>query len=90
MINDINGYSNSHKINNKIRVKYRDMVKFLNYKGYYQYRQSNSTHIVFKNDKGKTVPVPNKKNKTMCQGTVSAILKQINSNRNELAHFLNS
>ena len=50
MINDINGYSNSHKINNKIRVKYSDMVKFLNYKGYYQYRQSNSTHIVLSGD----------------------------------------
>jgi predicted RNA binding protein YcfA (HicA-like mRNA interferase family) len=74
-------------INNRVRVDYRDMRKFLNYMGFEEVRHSNSTHVVFKNNKGISVPVPNKKG-TMCQGTVSKILKQINSNRDELVFYL--
>lgn len=75
------------KINNRIRIKYKDMRKFLNSKGYVEARHSNSTHIVFKNDKGISVPVPNKKG-TLCQGTVSKILKQTGYTRDELAKYL--
>ena len=63
------------------------MKKFLNHIGYVETRRSNSTHIVFKNTKGVSVPVPNKKG-TLCQGTVSKILKQTGSSREELAQFL--
>ena len=56
------------------------MKKFLNHIGYVETRHSNSTHIVFKNTKGVSVPVPNKKG-TLCQGTVSKILKQTGSSR---------
>ena len=79
--------SNGIKINNRIRIDFKDMRKFLNHIGYVESRQSNSTHIVFKNDKGVSVPVPNKKG-TLCQGTVSKILKQTGSSREELAQFL--
>ena len=41
------------KINNRIRVNYKDIRKFLNHIGYVEARHSNSTHIVFKNKKGK-------------------------------------
>lgn len=75
------------KINNRIRVKYKDIRNFLNHIGYVETRHSNSTHIVFKNSKGISVPVPNKKG-TLCQGTVSKILKQTGSSREELAQFL--
>lgn len=75
------------KINNRIRVKYKDMRNFLNHIGYVETRHSNSTHIVFKNGVGTSVPVPNKKG-TLCQGTVSKILKQTGSSRDELALFL--
>ena len=63
------------------------MKKFLNHIGYVETRHSNSTYIVFKNTKGVSVPVPNKKG-TLCQGTVSKILKQTGSSREELAQFL--
>lgn len=75
------------KINNRIRVSFKDIRKFLNHIGYVEARHSNSTHIVFKNGKGISVPVPNKKG-TLCQGTVSKILKQTGSSREELALFL--
>lgn len=58
----------------------------MQFKGYHQDRRG-STHVMFKNSKGKTVPVP-KKPGTMAQGTVSKILKQMSSNREELAAFL--
>ena len=77
----------SIKINNRIRVKYKDIRNFLNHIGYEEIRHSNSTHIMFKNAKGVSVPVPNKRG-TLCQGTVSKILKQVGSSREELAHFL--
>ena len=79
--------SSGIKINNRIRINFKDMRKFLNHIGYVESRHSNSTHIVFKNDKGVSVPVPNKKG-TLCQGTVSKILKQTGSSREELAQFL--
>ena len=79
--------NDSIKINNRIRIKYKDMRKFLNHIGYVETRNSNSTHFVFKNNKGISVPVPNKKG-TLCQGTVSKILKQTGSSREELAQFL--
>ena len=66
----------------------KDVEKFLKYKGFECNRQGNTTHAVWKNPTtGKSVPVPNKSG-TMCQGTTSKVLKQIGSNRQELADFL--
>ena len=79
--------SDNIKTNNRIRIKYKDIRKFLNHIGYVETRHSNSTHIIFKNNKGISVPVPNKKG-TLCQGTVSKILKQTGSSREKLAQFL--
>lgn len=87
MISDINSQQADFKYRDKLRVKYKDMKKFMIYKGFKETRYASSTHVMYKNNEGLSVPVPNKKG-TMAQGTVSKILKQINSNRIELAQFL--
>lgn len=76
------------KYKQRLRVDYCDIEKFLKYKGYECNRQGNTTHAVWKNKlTGKSIPVPNKSG-TIPQGTASKILKQIESNRQELAEFL--
>lgn len=76
------------KYKQRLRVTYTELEKFLKYKGFECNRQGNTTHAVWKNPTtGKSVPVPNKSG-TMCQGTTSKVLKQIGSNRQELADFL--
>lgn len=76
------------KYKQRLRVTYTELEKFLKYKGFECNRQGNTTHAVWKNiTTGKSVPVPNKSG-TMCQGTTSKVLKQIGSNRQELAEFL--
>ena len=72
------------KYNQRLRVDFKDLKKFMEYKGYHVYRQKNSTHTIFKNDEGKTIPIPYKHG-TICQGTVSKILKQMGEDRSELA-----
>lgn len=76
------------KYNQRLRVTYKDLKGFVESKGYFLYRQKNSTHIIFKNDdNGKTIPIPYKHG-TICQGTVSKILKQMGEDRSELAKYL--
>lgn len=76
------------KYKQRLRVTYTEFGKFLKHKGFECSRQGNTTHAVWKNTTtGKSVPVPNKSG-TMCQGTTSKVLKQIGSNRQELAEFL--
>ena len=76
------------KYKQRLRVEYSDLEKFLKYKGYECNRQGNTTHAVWKNTKtGKSMPLPNKSG-TIPQGTTSKILKQMGSNRQELAEFL--
>lgn len=85
---DIKQKDREFKFADRLRVNYRDMKKFMKYKGFEEYRHASCTHVIYKHKKtGKTVPVPSKKG-TLPQGTVSNILKQINSNRKELAKFL--
>lgn len=72
----------------RLRVNYDDLTAFLKHKGFECNRQSSTTHAVWKNkETGKSVPLPNKSG-TIPQGTTSKVLKQIGSNRNELANFL--
>ena len=76
------------KYKQRLRVNYSDFEKFLKHKGYECNRQGNTTHAVWKHvETGKSIPLPNKSG-TMPQGTTSKILKQIESNRQELAEFL--
>lgn len=84
---DIN---NLEKHNGRLRVEYYQLEKFLNHKGYEFERQKSSTHAIWKNTvTGKSVPLPHK-SKTVPQGTVSSVLRKINSNRQELINFLNN
>lgn len=76
------------KYNDRLRVEYSDLSRFLIAKGYLCIRQNSTTHAIWKNKNlGISVPLPNKSG-TVPQGTVSKILKIINSNRNELAEFM--
>lgn len=75
------------KYNQRLRVTFKDLKGFMESKGYYVYRQKNSTHTIFKNEAGKTIPIPYKHG-TICQGTVSKILKQMGEDRSELARYL--
>lgn len=76
------------KFKQRLRVTYKDLKKFMNSYGYYEYRQKCSTHIIYKHKvTGQTIPVPYSHG-TICQGTVSNILKQMDVTRNELAKFL--
>ena len=76
------------KYNQRLRVDYSDLTKFLKHKGYECNRQGSTTHAVWKHkETGHSVPLPNKSG-TIPQGTTSKVLKQIGSNRNELAQYL--
>lgn len=76
------------KYNQRLRVDYTDLCEFLKHKGYECNRQGSTTHAVWKHKKtGHSVPLPNKSG-TIPQGTTSKVLKQIGSNRNELAQYL--
>ena len=76
------------KYNQRLRVEYSDLTKFLKHKGYECNRQGSTTHAVWKHkETGHSVPQPNKSG-TIPQGTTSKVLKQIGSSRNELAQYL--
>lgn len=76
------------KYNDRLRVEYSDLCRFLTLKGYVCVRQNSTTHAIWKNEElGISVPLPNKSG-TVPQGTVSKLLRIINSNRYELAEFI--
>ena len=85
---EIKSIEETVKYKQRLRVEYSDFEKFLKYKGYVCNRQGNTTHAIWKNPTtGKSMPLPNKSG-TIPQGTTSKILKQMGSNRQELAEFL--
>lgn len=76
------------KYNDRLRVEYSDLCRFLTLKGYVCVRQNSTTHAIWRNEElGISVPLPNKSG-TVPQGTVSKLLRIINSNRYELAEFI--
>lgn len=84
----INKIDNNIKYKERLRVSYYELENFLIHKGYAPNRQNSTTHAIWKHkETGASVTVPNK-SRTVPQGTVSKILRQINSNRQELAQFL--
>lgn len=84
----INKLNNSIKYKERLRVSYYELENFLTYKGYERVRQTSTTHAIWKHIKtGNSIPLPNKSG-TVPQGTVSKVLRLINSDRQELAQFL--
>lgn len=76
------------KYNQRLRVDYDELASFLKYKGFECDRQGSTTHAIWRHTKtGKSLPLPNKSG-TIPQGTTSKVLKQMGSNRSELAQFL--
>ena len=76
------------KYRQRLRVEYYQLENFLKYKGFECNRQNSTTHAIWKHrETGVSVPLPNK-SRTVPQGTVSKLLRAINSNRNELAEFI--
>lgn len=68
---------------------YYQMENFLKNKGYEKIRQNGTSHAIYRNKKGHSLPLPNKRGE-MCPSTISLILNQCNSNRNELGKFIKS
>lgn len=88
MSSDIKSTDNSFKYKESLRIKYKELVGFMESQNYYYHRRNKSTHLIYKNQKtGKTVPVPCKKG-TIAQGTVSRILKEMGLTRNDLARYI--
>lgn len=78
------------KYKERLRVSYYELENFLIFKGYAPNRQNSTTHAIWKHkETGASVTVPNK-SRTVPQGTVSRILRQIGSSRQELAQYLYS
>ena len=58
--------------------------------GYEETRQTNTTHRIWKHkETGASLPIPAKGGKTLPQGTMSRMLKQMNLKRSDLAQYLN-
>ena len=66
---------------------YSQMASFLENKGYQKIRQNSTSHAIYKNKSGHSLPLPNKRGE-MYPTTISLILNQCNSNRNELGKFI--
>ena len=78
----------NNKTNNRVRVDYKQLIQYLKHLGYYETRKNRSDHRIYKNADNRTTVVPDAKG-TVPIGTLSAILKQVGSSRQELADFLN-
>lgn len=75
--------------NSRLRCSHTDMMNFAKAMGYEENRQTNTTHRIWKNkETGISLPIPAKGNRTLPQGTMSRMLKQMNLTRNDLANFL--
>ena len=92
IINDFKSKVKKKEKLNSIDIKrftctYYQMENFLKSKGYDKIRQNGTSHAIYKNKKGHSLPLPNKRGE-MCPSTISLILNQCNSNRNELGKFI--
>lgn len=86
--NNADDNNSKYRYNNRLRCTFSQMNDFLKYKGFEKIRQKSTTHAIWKHPQtGVSIPIPNK-NGTIPQGTMSKILKQINSQRSELAEFI--
>ena len=76
------------KTNNRIRINYKQLVKFLKSLGYKEERRNRSDHVIYKNESNKTTVVPDDRG-TVPIGTLMSVLKQVDCTRQDLADFLN-
>ena len=76
------------KKNNRIRVDYKQLVKFIKSLGYTEARRNRSDHVIYKNKDNRTTVVPDDRG-TVPIGTLMSILKQVDSSRQELSDYLN-
>ena len=77
------------KVQGRIRCDYKQVDKFLKFKGYEPVRQGSSTHVIYRsNTTGKSIPVP-KVRGTIPQGTIARMMTEINSSTKELSDHIN-
>lgn len=76
------------KTNNRIRISYKQLVKFIKSLGYEEERRNRSDHVIYKNESNRTTVVPDDRG-TVPIGTLMSILKQVDSTRQDLVDFLN-
>ena len=76
------------KTNNRIRISYKQLVKFIKSLGYEEERRNRSDHVIYKNESNRTTVVPDDRG-TVPIGTLMSILKQVDSSRQELSDYLN-
>lgn len=73
----------------RLRCTHTDMMNFAKANNYEEIRQTNTTHRIWKNkETGISLPIPAKGGKTLPQGTMSRMLRQMNLTRKDLAEFL--
>ena len=77
------------KINNRLRIDYKQLIKLIKFLGFVEQRQKRSDHIIYRNSSNKTIPIPFMRG-TVPQGLLITILKQTDSTRQDLIDFLNS
>ena len=76
------------KTNNRVRVSYKQLIKFIQSLGYEESRRNRSDHVIYKNKSNKTTVIPDDRG-TVPIGTLMSILKQVDCTRQDLAEFLN-
>ena len=76
------------KTNNRVRVNYKQLIKFLQSLGYEETRRNRSDHVIYKNSANRTTVVPDDRG-TVPIGTLMSVLKQVDCTRQDLANFLN-
>lgn len=76
------------KTNNRIRISYKQLVKFLKSLGYKEERRNRSDHVIYKNESNRTTVVPDDRG-TVPIGTLMSVLKQVDCTRQDLVDFLN-
>lgn len=76
------------KNNNRVRIDYKQLIKFIKHLGYKEARRNRSDHVIYKNDSNRTTVIPDDRG-TVPIGTLMSILKQVDSSRQELSEFLN-
>lgn len=54
----------------------RDLIRFLKTKGFYLDRHKGSSHAIYRNEKGISVPIPIHKGKDIVKGTAIGIIEQ--------------
>lgn len=79
------------RLKSRLRCTHADMKNFAKHMGYEEIRQTNSTHKIYRHrETGISMPIPEKGGKTLPQGTMSRILKQMGLKRSDLAVYLSN